>query len=260
MRPVFASKPRSLAFSISKWSLSYVEYPNVEITRRIQFEEEQLQARQERLEILRTTIGTEEATLAEFQQRRTNVEKDIKELEAALEELKEELKSYTESQDEKNSAVDRAKRAALKAARALDQTLKEIATMVSTFSRAGCPYGTDRFLFYLERWDREVSVWPDKLISKVPLREHSITSDARKLKGRTDGGWWRLDDSSMVMNPYSQTSTDEEETTAMDIDEDEDETQQAKVVPDYGIEVDFDLLDEDERQVLSFSCLSDCTT
>jgi structural maintenance of chromosome 1 len=33
----------------------------------------------------------------------------------------------------------------------------------------------------------------------------------------------------------------------MDIDEDEDGTQRPKSVPDYGIEVDFDLLDEDDR-------------
>jgi hypothetical protein len=37
----------------------------------------------------------------------------------------------------------------------------------------------------------------------------------------------------------------------MDVDEDE-ETQQAKAVADYGIEVDFEFLDEDEREV---SCL-----
>jgi structural maintenance of chromosome 1 len=35
----------------------------------------------------------------------------------------------------------------------------------------------------------------------------------------------------------------------MDVDEDEDGTQQVKRVADYGIEVDFDTLDDDERQV-----------
>jgi len=38
------------------------------------------------------------------------------------------------------------------------------------------------------------------------------------------------------------------EEVAMDIDEDEDGTQQVKTVADYGIEVDFDSLDDDERQ------------
>lgn len=33
----------------------------------------------------------------------------------------------------------------------------------------------------------------------------------------------------------------------MDIDEDEDGTQRPKAVADYGIEVDFDLIDEDDR-------------
>lgn len=35
----------------------------------------------------------------------------------------------------------------------------------------------------------------------------------------------------------------------MDVDEDDDGTQQVKKVADYGIEVDFDALDDDEREV-----------
>jgi structural maintenance of chromosome 1 len=35
----------------------------------------------------------------------------------------------------------------------------------------------------------------------------------------------------------------------MDVDEDEDGTQRPKTVQDYGIEVDFSLLEDDERQV-----------
>ena len=35
----------------------------------------------------------------------------------------------------------------------------------------------------------------------------------------------------------------------MDEDEDEDGTQRPKMVQDYGIQVDFTLLEEDERQV-----------
>lgn len=36
---------------------------------------------------------------------------------------------------------------------------------------------------------------------------------------------------------------------AMDVDEDEEATQRPKAVADYGIEVNFDSLDDDERQV-----------
>lgn len=35
----------------------------------------------------------------------------------------------------------------------------------------------------------------------------------------------------------------------MDVDEDEEGTQQVKRVSDFGIEVDFESLDEDEREV-----------
>ena len=38
----------------------------------------------------------------------------------------------------------------------------------------------------------------------------------------------------------------------MDVDEDDDGTQPVRKVADYGIEVDFDGLDEAEREVLSF--------
>ncbi len=37
---------------------------------------------------------------------------------------------------------------------------------------------------------------------------------------------------------------------AMDVDEDEDGTQQPKRVDDFGIEVDFESLDDDEREVI----------
>lgn len=35
----------------------------------------------------------------------------------------------------------------------------------------------------------------------------------------------------------------------MDVDEDEEGTQQVKRVPDFGIEVDFESLDDEEREV-----------
>jgi structural maintenance of chromosome 1 len=41
----------------------------------------------------------------------------------------------------------------------------------------------------------------------------------------------------------------------MDVDEDEDGTQQVKTVADYGIEVDFETLDDDERQVIATAYL-----
>jgi structural maintenance of chromosome 1 len=46
------------------------------------------------------------------------------------------------------------------------------------------------------------------------------------------------------------------EEVAMDVDEDEDGTQQVKKVADYGIEVDFESLDDDERQVFAIALLN----
>lgn len=42
----------------------------------------------------------------------------------------------------------------------------------------------------------------------------------------------------------------------MDVDEDEEGTQSIKRVPDYDIEVDFSLLDEDDREVRLYHTLT----
>lgn len=41
---------------------------------------------------------------------------------------------------------------------------------------------------------------------------------------------------------------------AMDVDEDEESAYRPKRVPDFGIEVDFDKLNEDERSAVRFFC------
>ena len=41
----------------------------------------------------------------------------------------------------------------------------------------------------------------------------------------------------------------------MDVDEDDEGTQRVKRVPDFGIEISFDALDEDEREVRSNALL-----
>ena len=41
----------------------------------------------------------------------------------------------------------------------------------------------------------------------------------------------------------------------MDVDQDEEGSQHVKRIPDHGIEVDFDNLDDDEREVHFFGCV-----
>lgn len=40
----------------------------------------------------------------------------------------------------------------------------------------------------------------------------------------------------------------------MDVDEDEEGSQHVRHIPDYGIEVDFDSLDDEEREVCIYRC------
>lgn len=44
----------------------------------------------------------------------------------------------------------------------------------------------------------------------------------------------------------------------MDVDEDDEGTQHVKRVPDYGIEVDFSSLEDDEKEVRNIPVVSSC--
>ena len=52
-----------------------------------------------------------------------------------------------------------------------------------------------------------------------------------------------------------ETAQNLRDEVAMDVDEDEESTQQVKRVPDFGIEVDFDKLQDDEREVCTWLAL-----
>jgi septal ring factor EnvC (AmiA/AmiB activator) len=126
---VSGSRLRLRDFSISELP-RYVAGKHIDICARSQFEEEQLAARQGRLEVLRTSIDAEEQTLAENQQKKANTDEEIQRAEASLEELRGDLRAFNDSQEDKNSAVDKAKRVAAKTTKALDQAVKDIGTLV----------------------------------------------------------------------------------------------------------------------------------
>jgi structural maintenance of chromosome 1 len=98
---------------------------------RTRFEDEQLQARKQRLATLLSTVANEETALIELQKKKEETQTQITQAEGNLETLKSELEVISRAQDEKNTAVDVAKRAASKASKALDLALKEISVKVT---------------------------------------------------------------------------------------------------------------------------------
>lgn len=94
--------------------------------------EEQLENTESRLQTLRTLMQTEEQNLLSLRQSKTNIQSEIAQSEAAIQQLQEELKEVAEELEEKTKIVDQVKRTASRAAKGLDQVLKEIATAVRT--------------------------------------------------------------------------------------------------------------------------------
>ena len=97
---------------------------------RSQFEAEQLHATEERLATLQSTISAEDANLTTYEEKKRNIQDELQQEEQAITEQKEELKALQEDLDEKTKVVEQAKKKAGKAAKALDQVLKDIAVKV----------------------------------------------------------------------------------------------------------------------------------
>ena len=104
----------------------YLGYPL--IRRRLKFEEEQLRATQARLGDLDNVIETEGETLVRHEQTKQQIETEIRDAEASIKELKEGLAKANEDMENRTTQVEQAKKVFNKAAKAVDQALKDIAT------------------------------------------------------------------------------------------------------------------------------------
>ncbi|EMD32195.1 hypothetical protein CERSUDRAFT_118824 [Gelatoporia subvermispora B] len=185
------------------------------------FLEEQLKTTEERLQTIDNIIETEEANVVRLQETRATVEEELAEAEQAIATLRTELQALQEDLEEKSKIVEQAKKAASKAAKALDQVMKEITTRNDEIEKLG-----------LER---------SGLYRKCRLEEIRLPLVAGNLRHV----------------PMEENLRDE---VAMDVDEDEEGTQHVKRVADYGIEVDFSGLDEDEREDGSSEALAEMDT
>ncbi|KAH9848926.1 cohesin complex subunit psm1 [Lenzites betulinus] len=179
------------------------------LTHAIQFDEDQMRMTEERLRTYEDIIRSEGENLTKLEEEKHAAQEEITEAEEAIQTLQDELKELAEELEEKTKKVEEVKKTTNKAAKALDQALKEVAGHNDEIEKLG-----------LER---------SAIYRKCRLDEIKLPLHAGNLKNV----------------PMEENLRDE---VAMDVDEDEEGTQQVKRVSDFGIEVDFDSLDDDERE------------
>ena len=88
---------------------------------------------EERLQQYRESIETESRNLAQLERERAEVQADVASSEASIQELQEELRETTDELEELTKKVEDVKKTTNRAARVLDQAIKEIATHVSAY-------------------------------------------------------------------------------------------------------------------------------
>ncbi|KAG8897606.1 Structural maintenance of chromosomes protein 1 [Tulasnella sp. 408] len=111
--------------------------------------------------------------------------------------------------DEKTRALDEVKQVVARTAKALEKTMKDVTLMNDEIEKAA----SERFSIYRKCKLEEIALPVVRgNLNKVPMEENL------------------------------------RDEMAMDVDEDEDATQRPKQVQDYGIEIDFETLDEDNRE------------
>ncbi|KAJ6561466.1 condensin complex subunit SMC1 [Mycena vulgaris] len=179
------------------------------LTHQSDFETEALNGALERITHLDKTVSTEQANLDKLEEQKKAAQEDISESEEAIGVLREELSGLQEVLDEKTKTVEQVKRTATKASKGLDQALKEIASKNDEIEKSAL----DRSSIYRKCRLEEI---------KLPLLQGNLKNV-----------------------PMEENLREE---VAMDVDEDEDGTQQPRRVQDFGIEVDFDALDDDDRE------------
>ncbi|KAG7448818.1 condensin complex subunit SMC1 [Guyanagaster necrorhizus] len=188
------------------------------LTHQCDFESEALESARERSQHLEGVISTEKDVLERLEAQKEAAENDISNSEAMIASFKEELTILQSALEEKTRHVDQVKKTTLKASKVLEQALKEITLRNDEIEKLAL----ERSAIYRKCRLEEI---------KLPLLEGNLRNV-----------------------PMEENLRDE---VAMDVDEDEEGTQQPKRVDDFGIEVNFESLDDDEREDGSADALAE---
>ncbi|KAJ7246598.1 condensin complex subunit SMC1 [Mycena haematopus] len=179
------------------------------LTHQAEFENETLKGTLDRISNLDKTINAEQANLVKLEEQKEAAQEEISESETAIGVLRGDLSKLQETLDEKTKNVEQVKKTTTKASKILDQALKEIASKNDEIEKLA-----------LERSSIYRKCRLDEI--KLPLLEGQLKNVPMEENLHKDA--------------------------AMDVDDDEDGTQQPRKVQDYGIEVDFEALDDDDRE------------
>ncbi|KIO31393.1 hypothetical protein M407DRAFT_14099 [Tulasnella calospora MUT 4182] len=174
-----------------------------------EFEKDSLRSLEERLANLKATAKKETKALGQLEKARKVIQDELDAAEAEINQLREDMAGVQEEFDEKTRALDEVKKIVARTAKTLEKSMKDITLMNDEIEKAA----SERFSIY----------------RKCKLEEIALPV----IRG------------SLNKVPMEENLRDE---MAMDVDEDEDATQRPKEVQDYGIEIDFETLDEDDRE------------
>ena len=180
----------------------------------VQFESSQLAEMDDRVQRLRTEVDRDQLGIEELEKQREELAGELDVLNAEMEQFDEEMKTLHEQLEERQQHVGEARRELQKRSKNVDAANKEIAGLEAEVARnAAARYGL------LKRCKIDGT--------KVPLNEGSNGLETLPLEEMADG-----------------------DGDAMDIDGEEDSSQLGPVVKDYGIEIDFDVLEDELKEVI----------
>ena len=181
---------------------------------RLSFEQQQLQETQNRIEVLEVRTQQDESLIAELETEKDNASSDIDTLSAELEQLNEQLKDQQSKYAKKAEKVAEQRREVQKRSKHVDSTVKAISSLEAETQR----HSADRYT----------------ILRRCKLEDITIP-----LEGDSKGLDQLPIDGALPADP-----------DAMDVDEDQDMSSlQPVTVQDYGIQVDFEDLDEDLKEV-----------
>jgi hypothetical protein len=95
---------------------------------------------------LANVVEAETANAASHEEMKQQIQSDIDDAEASIDDVKAELVQLTEEWDEKTAIVERAKKASAKASKAVDQVLKDISSRVRDMLKLVCAIRTYKML------------------------------------------------------------------------------------------------------------------
>ncbi|KAL0960255.1 hypothetical protein HGRIS_011886 [Hohenbuehelia grisea] len=179
------------------------------LTHQSEFEAESLASVVERLTQLENIVQTEESAITRLAAQKETIQTEIAEAESAIEAMRDELSDANVVLEDRTKEVEAVKKTTSKASKVLDQALKEIALHNDEIEKLG-----------LER---------SSVYRKCRLEEIKLPLISGNLKNV----------------PMEENLREE---VAMDVDENEDGTQHVRKFQDFGVEVNFEDLDDEERE------------